>query len=131
MNVSDAFPSKYLKKEDFPTPRQVIIDTVTMDNVAPADKPPEMKLVMYFTGAPKPMIVNKTVAMVLGAMLGNETNNWSGKTVEVFNDVTVVYNGAVGGIRIRPVQQPVGHPSVIPLEPTENPAPVPGETSPW
>jgi hypothetical protein len=139
MNVSDAFPSKYLKKEDFPAPRQVIIDTVTMDNVAPADKPPEMKLVMYFTGAPKPMIVNKTVAMVLGAMLGNETNNWSGKTVEVFNDVTVVFNGAVGGIRIRPVGgaayvpatgNPVGHPSVVhdDMPPTEG---VPGVDAPW
>jgi hypothetical protein len=111
MNITDAFPSNYLKKEDFMQPRQLTIDSVKMENISHDDKPAEIKLVMYFNGAPKPMIVNKTVATVLGAMLGNETDHWPSNTVEVFNDVTVVYNGAVGGIRIRPVQQvPIAQP---------------------
>ena len=109
MNLNDAmnqtFPSPYLKKEDFPSPRQVTIDTFAIENVAPDGKPPEMKPVLYFNGAPKGMRINKTVLTVLGAILGNETDAWTGKQVEVFNDMTVVYDNKVGGLRIRPVQQ--------------------------
>ena len=105
MDINQAFPSKYLKKEDFKAPRQLIIDTVVMENLAQDGHPADMKVVIYFNGAPKPMVANKTICMVLAAMFCPETDVWAGKTVEVFNDVTVVYNGAVGGLRVRPVAQ--------------------------
>ena len=103
MDINTAFPSNYLKKTDFPAQRQVIIDAVVMENLAQDGHPADMKVVIYFNGAPKPMVANKTICMVLAAMFGPETDSWIGKTVEVFNDVTVVFNGAVGGLRVRPV----------------------------
>ena len=105
MDINQAFPSNYLKKTDFPQPRQLIIDAVVMENLAQDGHPADMKVVIYFNGAPKPMVANKTICMVLAAMFGPETDGWIGKTVEVFNDVTVVFNGAVGGLRVRPVAQ--------------------------
>ena len=110
MDINQAFPSNYLKKTDFPAPRQVTIDAVVMENLAQDGHPADMKVVIYFNGAPKPMVANKTICMVLAAMFGPETDSWIGKTVEVFNDVTVVFNGAVGGLRVRPVAQAVDQP---------------------
>ena len=103
MDINNAFPSHYLKKTDFPAPRQLIIDAVAMENLALDGHPADMKVAIYFNGAPKPMIAGKTVCMVLAAMFGPETDSWAGKQVEVFNDVTVIFNGAVGGLRVRPV----------------------------
>ena len=106
MDITQSFQTKYLQKTDFPAPRQLIIDTVTMENVAQDNQPQEMKPVLYFNGAPKPMVLNRTNANVCAALFGNETTGWQGKTVEVFNDVTIQFQGQLtGGIRIRPVQQ--------------------------
>lgn len=116
MDINSAFPSNYLKKTDFPQPRQLIIDAVVMENLAQDGHPADMKVVIYFNGAPKPMVANKTICMVLAAMFGPETNSWIGKTVEVFNDVTVVFNGAVGGLRVRPVAQAVAQPVSQPIQ---------------
>jgi len=121
MDINQAFPSKYLKKEDFKSPRQLIIDTVVMENLAQDGHPADMKVVIYFNGAPKPMVANKTICMVLAAMFGPETDAWAGKTVEVFNDVTVVFNGAVGGLRVRPIAQaqPATPPADNPGQPAD------------
>ena len=125
MDINSAFQSNYLKKTDFPAPRQLIIDAVVMENLAQDGHPADMKVVIYFNGAPKPMVANKTICMVLAAMFGPETDSWAGKQVEVFNDVTVVFNGAVGGLRVRPVDQaaPATNPAPIPAEPVVTGAP--------
>ena len=131
MDINTAFPSNYLKKTDFPAPRQLIIDTVVMEDLAQDGHPADMKVVIYFNGAPKPMVANKTICMVLAAMFGPETDSWAGKQVEVFNDVTVVFNGAVGGLRVRPVTQPAAQPSPTQefQQPTTNPAPIAEESA--
>jgi hypothetical protein len=132
MDITQSFPSKYLQQSDFASPRHVIIDTVAVEDVSMDDKPAEMKPVIYYKGAPKGQILNKTNSKILAMLFGNETTAWAGQTVEVFNDVTVMYKGELkGGLRCRPIsgaafvpptgvaqEQPVGHPSVVVADPT-------------
>jgi hypothetical protein len=101
MNVNDLLQSKYLGKSDLDSAgKNYTIDslevvTVGLDN---EDKP-----CLYFTQG-KPMLVNKTNLRTLMAMFGPDSLAWKGKQINVFNDVTVHYQGNVGGLRVRPVQ---------------------------
>ena len=107
MDITQSFPTKYLQKSDFAQPRVVTIDTVAMENVAIDSQPAEMKPVLFFKGAPKGMILNKTNANILAALFGPETDHWTGHQIEAYDDVTIQYQGKlVGGIRLRPVAQP-------------------------
>ena len=126
MDISKTYTGKYLTKNDFPAPRQVIIDTVTMENVAQDNQPQELKPVIFFKGAPKGMVLNKTNATILQMLYGNLTESWEGQTVECFNDVTIQYAGQItGGLRIRPVQQvaqPIqAHANTNGIPPADNP----------
>jgi F0F1-type ATP synthase alpha subunit len=135
MDILGAYPSKYLQKTDFPAPRQVIVDTVAMEDVSLESQPTEMKPVLYFKGAPHGMVLNKTNANIMAVLFGSETTVWTGKTVEAFNDVTIQYQGQLtGGIRLRPIPQQAAQVDVAIRQPTENPAPaegIPGEDAPW
>jgi hypothetical protein len=126
MDITQSFPAKYLQKTDFTAPRQVIIDTVAMEDVSMDSQPTELKPVMFFKGAPKGMILNKTNANIMVALFGAETTAWSGQTVEAYNDVTIQFQGQLtGGIRLRPVQvlaQPVAHPVSQPAQPVGAPS---------
>ena len=54
------------------------------------------------------MILNKTNANICTALWGNMTENWTGRQIVAYDDVTIQYQGKlVGGIRLRPNQEPV------------------------
>ena len=107
MDITQSFPTKYLQKADFAQPKLVTVDTVAMENVALDSQPAEMKPVLYFKGSPKGMILNKTNANICTALWGNMTENWTGRQIVAYDDVTIQYQGKlVGGIRLRPNQEP-------------------------
>lgn len=126
--LNEGFPSLYSKKEDFPQPRIVTIASIAMVDVG-MEGHPEMKPVMYFHDADvKPVIINKTNATSLAAQLGNETTAWTNRQVVIYNDPTVVYQGKVGGIRLRlpdpvqPAQQPAYQVPQTNAAPAQNPS---------
>jgi hypothetical protein len=50
----------------------------------------------------KPLVLNLTNGHILADIFGNEDfDGWTGKEIVLFNDKTVIYNGKVGGIRVR------------------------------
>jgi hypothetical protein len=138
MDITQSFPAKYLQKSDFSSPRQVIVDTVVMEDVSMESHPAEMKPVLFFKGAPKGMILNKTNANIMVALFGSETTAWTGQQVEAYNDVTIQFQGQLtGGIRLRPIAQAVAQQVSQPIQahadtngmpPTEG---IPGEDAPW
>lgn len=106
-NINQMMPSKYLKKEDFPAPALVTIRTFTQDNVAQQGQPEEKKWVMHFNEFENGMVMNSTNLQLAAAALGSEdTDDWIGKQVVVYNDPNVSFGGKLmGGIRIRQMRK--------------------------
>jgi hypothetical protein len=102
MKASDVFPSKFLKKEDAQKPLRLVIESVVMEEVS-GDGGKESKPVMYFRhDQAKPMIVNRGNWMILEEGYGEDSDDWAGKTVEVYLDPSVMFGGKrIGGLRVR------------------------------
>lgn len=97
MNISDAYPSKYLKASDLQG-RNV---TVKIGRVEQEAINGEKKLILYFQGKNKGMVLNKTNANNVAAIYGGETEDWYGKAI-VLVEAMVDYQGqSVPAIRIR------------------------------
>lgn len=105
-NINQMMPSKYLKKEDFPQPALVTIRSFTQDNVAQQGQPEEKKWVMHFNEFENGMVMNSTNLQLAAIALGSEeTEDWVGHQVVVYNDPNVSFGGKlIGGIRIRQVR---------------------------
>ena len=103
MNINDTFPStsNFLKKEDLPKPAKVKISDIDLMEFD-QDGKKQAKLVLEFEGKEKKLACNKTNARTIAAMLGDETDNWIGKEITLYNDPTVsMGDQIVGGIRVQ------------------------------
>lgn len=103
MKATAMIPSKFLKKEDVEPPKLVTIKALRQANVAMDDQPEEMKWTIFFKELDKPMVLNSTNIQLLTMALGtDETDDWIGKQVVVYNDPSVSFGGKItGGVRIR------------------------------
>lgn len=106
MKLSEAFPSKWLKADDLGGKSHLVkIETVNQETVGKgADS--ETKLVVYFAGKKKGVILNLTNAKAIAAKYGDDTDEWRGAEVELYPQ-EVTFQGKTGpAIRIRvPVPQ--------------------------
>ena len=106
MKVSDLLPSKFLKRQDFPTPKVYTIKHLAIEEVAKGEEKP----VLYFLEATKGLTLNKTKIHQLEAGYGDDTDLWIGRKVRLSDDPTVDFGGKiVGGIKLeiskgKPVQ---------------------------
>ena len=120
MNINETFPStsNFLKKEDLPKPVKVKIDSAEMIEFD-QDGKTQRKIVLKFEGKEKALACNKTNARTIAAMHGDETDNWIGKEITLYNDPTVsMGDQVVGGIRIQympPVTEGDGFDDDIPF----------------
>ncbi len=107
MKIDSMKPSKYVKKEDVEPPVVVTIDRLDEENVAMENQPPEYKWVMSFKEAINPLVLNWTNIQLCAAIHGDETDNWIGKKVVLWNDKSVSFGGKLtGGVRIRAAEAP-------------------------
>lgn len=101
MKMNDVFPSNYMKQDDAKQPITATIRDVVQEEIN-GDHGKEMKPVMRFNGAVKPIILNKGNWSILSSMYGDDSDAWHGKTIELYVDPSVMYAGKrVGGIRVR------------------------------
>lgn len=125
-NINQMMPSKYLKKEDVPQPVIVTIRKFSHENVAPSGQPEEKKWIMHFDEMENGMVMNPTNLQLTAIALGSEeTEDWIGKQVVLYNDPNVSFGGKLtGGIRIRQVRRkPVSPPVAAPaMRQTPEPA---------
>jgi hypothetical protein len=92
-------PSPWLKKTDVEPP---VVWTIAKVEKKIADDGRAI-CAISFRESDKLWDVNKTCRLILGAMAKTDDyTKWPGMAIELFNDVTVVYQGKVGGIRCRP-----------------------------
>jgi len=121
MTLNDLFPSKYLAKEDVPTPTVATMQQVTQvemnDNGVKVMKP-----ILVLSAFRKPLVLNKLNAQSVAAVYGSDTSAWVGKPIEVFVDPNVMMQGRmVGGLRLRAPSQFAAAPQ--PARPVAAPAP--------
>ena len=98
MRISDAFPSNYLKASDLQGRAvTVTIDRIAMEEIAGGEHKP----VIYFQGKDKGVVLNKTNANNISALYGDDTDQWSGKQVELFSAWVDFQGKSVEAIRMR------------------------------
>ena len=118
MNINQAFPSNYLRAADLngKTPTMTITE-VKLETVGD-----DRKLVVYFKGTDKGLVLNKTNANSISDILGSEdTDDWAGKRIMLIT-AKVEYQGKrVPAIR---VEEPVSS------GPRPKPEPMPEDISP-
>jgi len=102
MKRNDAFPSKYVSKEDLDKPRTWTIREIEMEEIRIEDDR-ESKPVCYFAEQDsKPLILNTTNWGLIEEFLGEESNNWAGKRIELYRENNVMFGKKkVGGVRVR------------------------------
>lgn len=121
-HISSMMPSKYMKKEDVPQPALVTIRRFTHENVAAQGQPEEKKWIMHFNEFEHGIVMNPTNLQLTAIALGSEqTEDWMGKQVVIYNDPNVSFAGKLtGGLRIRAVRRKVTEPPPPPPPPVTN-----------
>lgn len=97
MHIDSAFPSKYLKASDLQG-RNV---TVKMGRVEQEKIGDDMKLILYFQGKEKGVVLNKTNANNVAAIYGGETEDWYGKGITLVEAMVDFQGKSVPAIRMR------------------------------
>lgn len=90
MKVSEEFPSQYIKASDLGG-REI---RVTMGRVDREKIGTDNKLVLYFKGKEKGLVLNKTNAATIGDAYGDDTDDWYEQPLILFS-VKTDYQGKV------------------------------------
>ena len=102
MNINTIYPRRFATGDDLcgQTPT-LPVRAVTMEQVGPAQKP-----VVWFEGARKGIVMGAVLARQIAAVLGPETDAWTGQTIQLYT-VRIKVNGEFRiGIRARAPQEP-------------------------
>lgn len=107
MNITEAFPSAFLKCEDLQGKSvTVTIDSVKQDEIGQGNQK-AVKLIIGFTGRSKKLVCNKTNAKTIAKLYGPETENWIGQKI-ILRPLEVEFSGdMVWSIRVS-LQKPGG-----------------------
>ncbi len=99
-NVHDAFPSKYLRASDLGGVSPVVtIDHIDMEAVG---RTKEVKLVCYFTGKNKGLVLNKTNATKIAEIAGSpETDDWPTCRIQLYATEVEFQGETVETIRVK------------------------------
>ena len=100
MRISSAFPSEFLKAADLDGRSvKVIMDRVEMRDIGGDHKP-----ILFFQGKEKGMVLNKTNANNIAGVYGDDTNDWTGKELVLFEAMVDFQGKTVAAIRVRTPQ---------------------------
>lgn len=96
MNIEEAFPSKYLKAADLKGSRvNVKIDRIECETVGD-----DSKVILYFQGKEKGLVLNVTNKNMVVDLYGPETDDWSGQPITLYEAMVQYQSKMVPAIRI-------------------------------
>lgn len=97
------FLSNYVKSKDLTKPVKLTITTTESETFNEGKAEEKTALVVFFKELEQGVVLCKDSINQLVELCGSDdTDDWSGKVVEMFNDLTVKFQGKnVGGIRFR------------------------------
>src|SRR6266576_3493748 len=99
MRISTAFPSKWLKAADLNgRPVTVTMSHVVMEDVSGTGDP---QPVLYFQGKDKGMVLNKTNGYKIAEIFGDDTKEWTGRQIVLFEAMVSFQGRTVPGLRVR------------------------------
>jgi len=118
MKRHQVFPDNYLKCAHLNgKPATLTITGAPLDTLKNS-KGEEKKIVLSFAETKKRLPLNKTNFNAVADVCGDETDDWSGKKIEVYPTTTQMDGKTVGCIRVRsPAQRE------LPAPPPPKPAP--------
>ena len=97
MRVSDAFPSEFLKAADLQGRNiTLLISHVEMTEIGRDNRP-----VLFFKGKEKGLVLNKTNATNIATVYGDDTDDWSGGEVTLYEAMVDYQGKTVPAIRVR------------------------------
>ena len=97
MNINEAFPSAYIKAADLKGRNVLVkIDRVEQEMIG-NDK----KLVLYFQGKDRGMVLNRTNANNIGALYGDEMDDWCDQEIILFEAMVDFQGKTVPAIRVK------------------------------
>ncbi len=96
-NINEAFPSNYIKAADLKG-RQV---SVKMDRAEFEMIGNDKKLILYFVGKDKGMVLNKTNANNIAMVYGDDTNDWRDQEIVLFEAMVDFQGKTVPAIRVK------------------------------
>ena len=101
VKLSILFPSKYVKAGDLNgKPVTLTIKGLKVEELGHgAEK--ENKPVLYFEKATKGLVLNRTNAMIIGALYGDETDDWHGKRITIYATKVRAFGSTQDAIRVR------------------------------
>lgn len=97
MKLDQVFPSKYLKASDLQG-RDI---TVRIARIGLEELDDGKKLVLYFDGAQKGLICNRTNADRIAHYHGNDTDGWLGKEIVLFMGLVNFQGKTTEAIRVK------------------------------
>lgn len=108
MNISEAFPSKYLKSADL----QGRVAKLKIASIGYEQIGTDNRIVMYFQGKERGMVLNKTNARTIADQFGDDTDQWIGGEIELFSMKVDMQGRMVDGLRVRvPPPRPAAPPA--------------------
>jgi hypothetical protein len=121
MRISDIFPSKYVKAADLQGRTVTLtIKELRVEEMLNHSNEKERKPVLHFERATKGLVLNRTNAMIIAALYGDESDDWTGKRISIYPTRVKAFGTMQDAIRVREEvpAQPVQRASVPVEEPT-------------
>ena len=104
MKLNDAFPSAYLKSEDFAEgeEKELTIARLTIEEMTARDQTKEQKPVLHFKDFDKSIVVNATNWKRIVTVTGQEdSDNWTGKKVTLYTEIVDAFGEMKPAIRVK------------------------------
>ncbi len=101
--LRQAFPSKYLKADDLGgASLQATVKLASMENIQIPGSASEPKVVLYFQGGVKPLILNATNFKAMVEITGQpDSDNWNGAKVQLVKRQAAFGGKVYDAIRIK------------------------------
>jgi hypothetical protein len=133
MKTGQMFPSKYLKADDLPDGYRanLLVHKFRMEEIEMDNKVTE-KPVLYFQGAEKGLVLNRTNADALTDITGSDdSDDWLGKVVCVYKTKVRYGDKRVNAVRIdAAIREAAAAPAAPATEPPRDPRILDGDNSP-
>lgn len=115
MKVSEEFPSKWLKAANL-NGKDV---NVTISHISKEDVGDDSghKMVVYFSGTEKGLVLNKTNADMISMLYGDDTDGWHGQKITLYAIQTEYQGKPVQGLRVKMTTVQV-NPQAMPVDNT-------------
>ena len=132
MNLSTAFPSRFLKAADLPEEGSqiVTIEKIAMEEIG---RDRESKPILYFEELQQGLVLNKTNGRAIARELGSqEFDDWVSRKIALYRADVEFQGELLEGIRVKAARQPERKPAkpakpVTPAPRVQQPAPTDDE----